>query len=158
MISTLLETLKSGLEKKIILLDRIMEATQLQNEALSGTQPDIEKFDEQISDKNKYLDELLLLDKGFDAVYDNIKDEIADNKELYAAQIKEMQNYISVITDKSVKIKATEQENKKIFEKFLSSRKNEIRNFKLSSKTVANYYKNMTGKNYGQSYFMDKKK
>lgn len=158
MTQVLLDALKEGLVKKSSLLDDIMDATELQSDALALSPADMDMFDRQVEKKEKYLEELIKLDTGFDAVYNKAKDDIALNRLKYEPQLKELQKLIADITDKSVKLRAREQNNRQAFEMYVSSKRKEIKNFKLSSRTVSNYYKSMADRPQGQSYFMDKKK
>ena len=80
-----------------------------------------------------------------------------ENKETYKIQITSMQELIRQISEKSVKIETMEKMNQKEFELFISQKKNQIKNFKMSNKTVTNYYKNI-GNIESNSYHLDKRK
>ena len=111
-----------------------------------------------VNEKEPLLNQLAKLDEGFDLVYSKIKRFVLEDSKEYQTEVLRLQNSISDITSLSVKIQTLEQGNKRKFELFLASKKQEIKQFKVSNRTASNYYKNMTGKPQGEAYFIDKKK
>jgi hypothetical protein len=97
------------------------------------------------------------LDDGFEKVYDHVKDEISTNKLAYKDEIQQLQELIKKVTEKSIKLQSTELRNKSRLEAYFSTKKKDIKNFKVSSQTASNYYKNMSNQQQGQAYFLDKK-
>jgi hypothetical protein len=58
-----------------------------------------------------------------------------------------------------VKIQTAEKRNKELFTSFVSGKRKEIRDFKVSNRTAVTYYQNMANQHHEwQSYFVDKKK
>ena len=84
--------------------------------------------------------------------------ELKDKKAEYADKIKEMQNCIRQITDKSMKIQAEEARNKDLMTRKFAFVKESARNVRKSSKAATQYYKNMMQLNYVDPQFMDNKK
>ncbi len=70
-----------------------------------------------------------------------------------------MQNFISIITSLGVEIENLEHKNKEKFKNFIVSKRNGIKDFKVSNKTAVSYYKNMSNQHREwQSYFVDSRK
>lgn len=139
-------------------LTEVYDITKEQNFILTK-EGDEEKFNATLDRKDRLLKQLERLDKGFSDTYAKVSAELSGNKNTYKAEILGLQEKIKGLTDLGVKIQALEEQNKIAFEQFLSSEKKKIKDFKVSSKTVSSYYKNMTGKPQGgDAYFMDKKK
>lgn len=151
--------LQDSLRNKWELLQKMLELTQKQNEVLSAENMDVDRFDEIVESKEVLLKRLEILDNGFQDLFDRIGTSLKDNSAEYKPQILEMQNYIRIITDCSVKIQTLEQKNKEKFNAFISGKRKEIREFKKSNKTAVSYYQNMANQHREwQSYFVDKKK
>ena len=157
-INTYLQMLNESLQKKMSVLNQIYELTQQQDICFQDEKQVIEIMERCVSEKEPLLKQLTKLDQGFDLVYSKIKSFVLEDTKEHQAEILKLQNSISDITSLSVKIQSLEQGNKRKFELFLSNKKQEIKQFKVSNRTASNYYKNMTGKPQGESYFIDKKK
>jgi tRNA U55 pseudouridine synthase TruB len=157
-IGTYLRMLDESLQKKLAVLGQIYELTQQQELCFQGDNEVLEIMEQCVTHKEPLLKQLTMLDEGFDIVYSKIKDDVIKRKKEYQAEITMLQKSITDITSLSVKIQTLEQGNKLKFELYLSNQKKEIKQFKVSNRTASNYYKNMTGKPQGESYFIDKKK
>ena len=144
--------------KKTEVLKRLMEITKEQEDLMGSEDFDDERFLHTISLKEEQLKDLDELDRGFDQIFDNIKQELTDHKYRYEPEIKALQGYITTITDMSVQLQAMELRNKTKLEALLVCKRKEIRKSKISSQAAVKYYKTMTSQNEGQSYFYDKKK
>ncbi|MBO4376478.1 MAG: flagellar export chaperone FlgN, partial [Lachnospiraceae bacterium] len=96
-----LDILKESLVKKIEVLKKIKEATFSQKEILSEESFDMEAFDSYVDEKDGYIDELTKLDEGFDSLYKKVSKELEGNKEKYTAEISEMKQLITEITELS---------------------------------------------------------
>lgn len=154
--------LHDSLCKKLEILKKILELTRQQRGLLSIekiTELDTDAFDEIVDDKQKLIDKMIELDKGFDSVYKKAGTYIAANKYIYQTQIMEMQNLIRSITDISVELQSLEQQNKNYFNKFLREKRHEISSFKTSNKVAVSYYQNMSNQHREwQSHFLDQRK
>jgi flagellar biosynthesis/type III secretory pathway chaperone len=106
--------LVQSLKKKSEILDSIIEKNQAQKELLSGSEFNIEAFDENLKEKSELVDELLFLDQGFEEVYERVKEELTSNSSDYTKEIETMKNLIREVADKSFEIRAEEQRNKSL--------------------------------------------
>lgn len=156
--STYLKILISTLIKKNTILEDIIKITLLQEEYLKATPQDMDSFEKSLDTKSEFIERLNQLNDGFDKLYERVREELSTNKERYPKEIVELQDQIRNVTEKSVKLQALEQQNKRKMEVYFSSQKKEIKKFKKSNQTVTSYYKNMGDRPQGESYFLDKKK
>lgn len=151
-----------SLEKKVEILDKIINKTSAQSELISGKSYDDvnwQQFDVLNEEKGTFIERIEELNDGFESLYQNMKNEINGNKEAYAEEIRTMQGLISIITDKSVVIETTEQRNKIEIDRIFSYTKTKIRDTKKSMKVASDYYKTMYGSHLQQdSRYLDSKK
>lgn len=150
--------LKDILIQKEKIMQGILVLTQEQEKVLLGGMEDIERFEATLPKKQELIDTLERLDRGFSDAYAKVQTSLLGKKKDYRQEIQELQKQITAITDISVKLQALEEKNRKAFELYLTAKKQQFKEFKVSSRTASAYYKNMTGKPQGESYFMDKKK
>lgn len=150
--------LKQGLEKKIQILDKIIQENAVQRQLLADPELDPDDFEKNLNDKAALVEQLTMLDDGFDSVYERVREELQQNREAYAADIAGMQKYISVIMEKSTQIQTEEQRNRELAVQKFASVKKQIREVKSSHKAVNEYYQNMMKLNYVDPQFMDNKK
>lgn len=146
-----------GLSKKSRILDDIIELNKVQRALVESEKFDMDAFDSNMNDKSDKIEELSALDDGFTSVYDRIKKEIAENKDMYAEEIRSMQRLISEITDKVTNIQAEEERIKQKAQMQFDRLKKEANDTKRSAAIASNYYKSMTRQNT-EPQFMDKKK
>ena len=155
---TYIDIMIQSLNKKIKVLDEIMELNMLQKSQLENDKTPIEEFDTTVEQKSKCIEQLDLLDSGFDKLYGRVAVELKAHKSDYTEQIKAMQNCIRQITDKSMEIQAQEARNKELMTRKFAFVKESARNVRTSSKVATQYYKNMMQLNYVAPQFMDNKK
>ena len=155
--TTYVHILIDTLTKKNSLLDKLIQITTMQEEYITLTPPDIDNFETSLNEKETLIEKINELDEGFEKIYEHVKEEITSNKINHKEDILELQSLIKQVTEKSAKLQALEIRNKKSLEIFFSNKKKEIKDFKQSSKTASNYYKNMMNQQSGESYFLDKK-
>lgn len=145
------------LEKKIHVLDQIIELDQRQFE-ISNHQPmDFEAYDKTMDEKGELIDELNKLDDGFNATYERVKDEVKAHPQQYKAQVEQLQELIRIAVEKGVTIEAQEQRNKSSMEVSLSMKRNEIKQLKRSRAAVTKYYDAMNRINKVDPQLMDHK-
>lgn len=157
-VHTQMDMLEKCLDCKKNLLGQILEETQEQ-EAILNTEPFSEQAFEKVIEKKGELIELLQkYDQGFETTFAKVKDAVLADKEAYRAQVERMQERIAEVTALGVRIQALEQQNKTKLDIYLNMKKGQIKNFHVSSRTVANYYKTMSAASQGEAYFMDKKR
>lgn len=156
--NTYLQMLNESLQQKLAILYQIYELTKEQDLCFRDEDEVIQVMESCVEAKEPLLERLTKLDQGFDLVYSKIKEQVIENIGEHKAEIAKLQASITEITSLSVKVQTLEQSNKLKFELFLSGKRNEIKQFKVNNQTASNYYKSMTGKHQGESYFIDKKK
>lgn len=156
--STYIQVMIQSLNKKREVLDKIIEYTLDQELVLNDNEVDLDKFGDLIEEKQKWIEQLNLLDTGFEKLFERVKEEIQLHREKYQEEIVEMQKLIKKITDLSVVLQTNEIRNKSRFEQYSTNKKKEIRTFKMSNSSASKYYQNMANQHQGQSYFLDKKK
>jgi len=154
---TYIQLLIDSLEEKQNVLDKLMKITRQQQDMIDSDSFNEDDFMQTISLKEEHINKLSELDKGFEMVYDRIRDELNDNHKKYAPEIMSLKELVTRVTEQSVKLQALEQSNKPKLEALLSRKRKHIKNARLSNETVANYYKNMSGAKESRSYFYDKK-
>lgn len=153
-----LSVLEDSLKKKLQILDELTDYTMQQQELLKVEELDYEAFDRLVDQKEPLIQRIMELDQGFETVYDRIKEQLLDNKEQYAAQIRALQSLIGELTDKSVKLQTMEQRNKSAVEQQFRKSREKIRQGRQNKQAALNYYKNMNNANYVPPQFLDDKK
>lgn len=147
-----------SLEKKLIVLNRIIELNKQQKILLQDPNLSPEEFEKNLQNKSVGIDELNQLDEGFEEVYTRVKDELNNNRAAYADEIVRMQELIREITEKSNTIQAQETRNKdQVQVKFAEVRK-QARGVRNSQRVVQQYYQNMGKRGTGEPRFVDNKK
>ena len=153
-----LQIMIESLEKKIVVLDQIMELNTRQAE-ISAHQPmDMEAYDKTMEEKGKLIDEINKLDDGFTSTYELVKDEVQKNPEGYRTKVLEMQELIRVAVEKGVTIEAQEKRNRSALETVFRMKRQEIKQLKVSNTAALKYYKSMSRINEVDPQLMDKKK
>ncbi len=145
-------------EKKLKLLDEAMKLDEEQIRLIQEENPDMETLDESLEKKGKIVEELDRLDDGFESVYSKVRDELLNNKEAHREEIKTLQELISQITEKIVKVQAAEIRGKETVERFLKKKRNALKDSKSTVKAANAYAVNMRKMNKIDAFFVDKKK
>ncbi len=144
MVSTSLDMLKDSLVKKLDILTAIEEQNVIQKSVLSDPEEvNMDDFNKTVDVKGDYIDQLGLLDEGFQALFDRVKEDLDNNREQYADQIRQLQKLIKEITAKSASIEAQEHRNKKLAEKYFSAERRKLNQGRQSSAAAFNYYRTM---------------
>jgi flagellar biosynthesis/type III secretory pathway chaperone len=158
MISASLDMLQESLVKKLDILEKLEEENEIQKEILSS--PDVDReadFDSVVDRKAGLIDQLELLDDGFQTLFDKVKAEVNENKELYKDKIKVMQDLIQQITAKSASIEASERRNKRLAEKYFSTLRQSLNTSRQTSAAAFNYYRTMNNFRDIPPQFLDNK-
>lgn len=145
-------------KKKLETLKELMIVTEHQDQLLNLEAFVEDQFLQTITKKDELLGRLTELDNGFERIYNSVGEELKNNKYRYEVEIRTLQEYISSVTDISVRLQAMELRNKTKLEAVLAAKRKDIGKSKVSSRTAANYYKTMTNQHEVQSFFYDKKK
>lgn len=156
--STYVDILVMALKKKITILEQ-MDRDSLEQEALLKKQEvSMEEIESTEEKKRISLEELEKADMGFERVYERVKDAFQENRYLYEAEIKEMQQLIKKITDYTAKIQAQELRNKQFMEYYFQRKKNEVKAFQFNQHSANKYTSHLADRESGVSYFFDNKK
>lgn len=148
--------IKSTKEKQAILCD-LYDLSLLQAEIIQDENVDWDKFTENVDQKDVLVDKINELDKGFEALYQRVKEEIVSNKESYRNEITELKDLIKNITEKSVDIQTLEMRNKQMIEKKFSETRKMIKQSKVGTQAAAEYYRKVNKLNTVDPQLMDKK-
>lgn len=153
-----LTILVESLKKKLGVMDELVRLCKMQKDILSAEEVRFEEFDRLVDDKDICLEQLQKLDDGFEIVYNRVEQELKDNKQKYAVQIKECQALISLIIDKSMEVQALEARNKQMVEEHFKKEKRVLGQGKRSAEVARSYYRSMSNTGVVPPQFMDKKK
>lgn len=151
-----LEILTDSLKKKSKVLDEIMRYNSDQENLLRQESISLEELDANMELKDGLVQKLVQLDDGFETLYERIKEQLLTQKDQYKAQIGQMQELISEITEKSVSIQAQEARNKGMIENYFARERGQLRQSRQVSKAAYGYYKSMS--NGVSSQLLDQKK
>lgn len=155
---TYVDIMIQSLNKKLQVLDRIIELNIIQKEQLEDPMSQVEVFDNTVEEKAKLIEQMNQLDSGFEKLFARVKEVLEGNKEEYSESIRIMQGAIRRITDKSMEIQAQEARNKELMVRKFTYVKESAKNVRTNSKVATRYYKNMMNLNYVDPQFMDNKK
>lgn len=147
-----------SLEKKIAVLDQIIELDKRQLDIAIHKPFDMQKFDKSMDEKGILIDEINRLDDGFTSTYELVKDEVTANPDRYREQVLVLQDLIREAVSKGATIEAQEKRNKNAMELAINNRRKEIRQMRISNSAASQYYKAMSRINDVDPQLMDKKK
>lgn len=148
-----LQMMIESLQKKENVLKNIELIVQEQAQILSVDNIDQVAFDDSMARKADLIEELERLNDGFEHIYDRIKEGLVEDKEKYASYIKQLQDLISRVSEKSILIETMEERNKNRADTFFSLRHREIKSLKQSSAVANSYQRAMAGSAYKTSGF-----
>lgn len=157
MIDNYLAILEESLDRKLEVLDEIMEYNRVQERLLKQENVSMDKLDSNMEQKDVLIQRLTGLDEGFESLYERIREQLQGNKDAYRDQIKRLQELIEQVTEKSVSVQAQEARNKKLVEDYFMAEKSQIRQGKKASKAAYGYYKSISNSNVVPPQFMDQK-
>lgn len=149
-----------SLQKKLAVLDRIIQCNEEQTEILKEENTDWDEFDRNADEKVGLIDQMDRLDQGFDQVFAEIEPLLTspEGKQQYREQIRQMQELIGQITEKSVSIQATEARNKQLVEQRFTQSHQRFGQSRNSSRIARDYYKSMQQTQFVSPAFLDSKK
>jgi len=152
--------LEESLVRKIKVLDKIEEFNLKQKDIFTtySERPNLEQFDSYIEEKDKLINELDMLDDGFETLYARVADSLKADKERNASIIRRLQDLIREVTDKSSSIQSQEAENKKLMEAYFKSVRSSIGKDRTSLNAAYSYMQSQRGFGGAESVYMDSKK
>lgn len=152
-----LQIMINSLKKKKNVLQQIVAYNNEQESIVMASEFDGDKFQKNMEDKSDCIDELNMLDEGFQSVYDRVKSELQEYKLNHKDDIFILQQLIKEVTSLSATIQAQESRNKLQIERKFRQLRSETKTAKRSVSMANKYYKNMSRISY-EPQFMDKKK
>ena len=158
MIKSYIQILQDSLIKKLELLTRIEEKSLEQSRMLKSRDVDLTLVDFNMDEKAALIDEVLLLDDGFEVLYEKIRVHLVPNKEQYKNEIKVLQGLIEKVTEKNTSIQAIEARNKAEMEVVFNNQKKGLQGKKNAMSVAKNYYQNMNKVKHVSPQFLDQKK
>lgn len=156
MTTNYLQIMIDSLEKKKDILVKIISLNETQDEILSREELNQDAFENNMYEKGKCIDELGKLDEGFQSVFDRIKEELSNNKQLYSNEIESMKKLIKEVTELGARIEVQEARNKVKVEAMFRKQRQEHKEAKRSASMAKSYYQNMSRIN-DEPQFMDTK-
>ncbi len=147
-----------SLQKKLGVLNGIIEKNVEQRQILEQEELDTDAFEQNIKLKSDLVDQIEFLDDGFEELYGRVKSLIETEKQEHKEEIQLMKQLITGITEKSVTIQSQEARNRKLVEQRFSQERKKVRSMRNTSTVANQYYKNMSKLNVVDAQFMDKKK
>ena len=93
-----LNILSESLDQKLLVLREIMAYNEKQEQAFRSEAVDLESFDEAVEEKGRLIEKLSRLDDGFETLYAQLSEELKQNRQQYAEQIKELQTKVAEVT------------------------------------------------------------
>ncbi len=154
----LLQILQDSLEKKIDLLAAIEKKSKEQEAIIKKENFTFQEMDENMEEKSKLIEQLSLLDNGFETLYGKLRKELLENKDQYRVQIEEIQNLIVEVTARGASIEAIEARNKVAIELYFSREKKELQKRKNVSNVARSYYQTAKQTQNIMPQFLDTKK
>ncbi|MCI8883551.1 MAG: flagellar protein FliT [Lachnospiraceae bacterium] len=147
-----------SLQKKLEVLNGIIEKNVEQRQILEQEELDTDAFEQNIKLKSDLVEQIEFLDDGFEELYGRVKSLIETEKQEHKEEIQLMKQLITGITEKSVTIQSQEARNRKLVEQRFSQERKKVRSMRNTSTVANQYYKNMSKLNVVDAQFMDKKK
>lgn len=157
-LEALLQIMQDSLEKKIDLLAAIEEKSKEQEVLIKNENFTFQELDENMDAKSNLIEQLTLLDHGFETLYEEIRKELLENKDQYRVQIEEIQNLIVEVTARGASIEAIEARNKTAIEAYFSREKKELQKRKNVSSVARSYYQTAKQMTNVAPQFLDTKK
>ena len=151
--------LRESLEKKADVL-RVLNIRNKEQEAIlkdpNSTPDDLEK---NMNMKSELIERIVMLDDGFEQLFNRVKAIIEADRDTYADEIRLMQELIKKVTALTADVEASEYRNKEYAKTRFANVKKEVREIKKSSDVVSSYYKHMMSpQTTVDPAFLDKKK
>lgn len=153
-----MQILIQSLEKKLQILDKLIEQNGIQENILKQEEFNVDAFDAAIDVQAKLVEELEKLDDGFETLYERLREEVLQHKEQYRIEIARMQELIQQITDKVVVVNTSNMRNKVLAENQFRKTRQAISQNVSKSKVARNYYNSMNKLNCVAPQFYDNKK
>ena len=151
--------LRESLEKKVDILEVLLIRNKEQAAILQDPNTSPDDLEKNMNMKQELIDRIVMLDDGFEQLFNRVKAILDGDRATYADEIRLMQDLIRKITELTADVEATEYKNKEYAKTRFSNIKKDLREVKKSGDVVSSYYKNMMANNkVDEPAFMDRKK
>ena len=147
-----------SLEKKTDVLGHIIELNRQQKLMLQDPNLLPEDFEKNMDYKSQLVDQLNLLDNGFEKLFQRVKETLQENKQQYAVQIEKMQTLIKTITEQTNTIQTQEIRNREEASRKFADVRDQVKGVRNSQKVVHQYYQNMMRQKSYAAQVIDNKK
>lgn len=147
-----------SLTKKKVVLAQVIEMNRQQKILLQNPNLSPEEFENNVTYKGTLVEQLNLLDSGFEKLFERVKEILRENKELYAEEIRQMQELIKDITAQTTTIQTQEIRNRDEAIKKFSGVRQQVKGVRNSQKVVRQYYQNMMSHKNTMAQVVDNKK
>lgn len=132
-----------SLEKKRDILGQIVELNRQQKLLLSDPNLLPEDFEKNMDYKSQFVEQLNLLDSGFEKMFERVKETLNGNREQYAEEIHKMQDLIKEISAMTNTIQTQELRNRDEAARKFAEVREQVKGVRNSQKVVQQYYQNM---------------
>ena len=150
--------LSDSLKRKKAYLDEIAELTVKQGELAAQDKFDEEAFGETVDKKETLINNINEIDKGFTSVYDRIRENLLQEKDIYKVELKNIQALINSCMDKGNEIEVLEERNRQKLEVIFAGERKNLRQVKNSRSIANKYYKTMANGMVNDAMLYDRKK
>lgn len=155
---SLLQILLESLRQKYDMLCEIELKSKEQSDLILNPDVSLEAIDQNMSEKGELIEKLTRLDRGFEALYDNVRKELVLHKDEHKELIAQIQQSVAFVMEKSASIEAIEARNKAAMEIIFRNRRKELQHKKAASIVARQYYKAAKKLDHVTPQFLDKKK
>lgn len=153
-----IQILTESLQKKYRILQEIEQMNKEQNDIMMQEDIDMAAWEHLVDEKAACIDELDVLDEGFETLYKQVKEELSKHQQDYADEIREMKECISRIVAKNMDIQVQEARNKELAQRAFCTLKKQNRVRKQSNRVANIYDTSMKKLNVIDAQFLDRKK
>lgn len=156
--SEYIRIMTESLEKKRDILGKVIELNKQQKFLLQDPNLSPEQFEENMQYKANLVDQLNLLDSGFEKLFNRVRDALNNNRDLYTPEIRRMQELIKDITALLNTVQTQEVRNREEVTRKFASVREQVKGVRNSQKVVNQYYQNMMKRGNVAPQFFDNKK
>jgi len=155
---TYVNIMLESLQRKKKYLEEILQLTKKQEELAKAKKFDEDAFGEIIDQKEILINNVNEIDKGFTSVYERVRTEILEDKEIYATELKNMQLLVKQCVELGMEIEVLEERNRATLEQVFSIGFKGIKQVKQSKQVANKYYQSMSNGNVNDSILYKRKK
>ncbi len=154
-LSTFLRMMQDVLRRKKAFLQDLLTITKEQDYLLHAGELDDEAFTATVNKKTDLIDKVNESDDAFQVIYKRISSSMKDRAAEHEGDITIIQDLIKDVTELQAAIQVLEKKNRETFDQRVNTRRQGIKNVKVSQKTASQYYKTQAKLNENGPVFMD---